>query len=222
MRGWWLVLARPGGDRSFQTVSVRCLGVDPIRVVGLAGSLREVSLTSRTVDLALEGARTAGAEVELLDLRQRDIPLLRDKKGEVPVDVAWMREKVKAAHGVILGTPEYHGSYSGVLKNALDWMGFEHFEGKIVGLVAVSGGGIGGIGAMEHLRTVVRAIHGWVVPTQAAVPQAARQFEQGLSEALGTRVRDVGREVTRFAALHHHERDRFLDAWETARDNPGA
>jgi len=54
-----------------------------------------------------------------------------------------LREEVKQAHGIILGTPEYLGSYSGVLKNALDLMGFEEFEGKMLGLLGVSGGAMG-------------------------------------------------------------------------------
>lgn len=196
--------------------------MDPIRVVGLSGSLREESFTRRVVQIALQGAEAAGAEVEFLDLREHPIPLLDDKSEVVPEEVAWMRDKVEAAHGIILGTPEFHGSYSGVLKNALDWMGFDHFEGKIVGLVAVSGGGIGGIAAMEHLRTVIRAIHGWVVPTQAGVPKAWQEFDEGLDDRLQKRIEAVGGEVTHFAALHHHEKERFLDSWEKARENPGA
>ena len=46
---------------------------------------------------------------------------------------------MKQAQGIILGTPAYHGSFSGVLKNAMDLMGFDEFGGKIIGLVGVSG-----------------------------------------------------------------------------------
>jgi multimeric flavodoxin WrbA len=62
---------------------------------------------------------------------------------------------VRAAQGIILATPEYHGGYSGVLKNALDLMGFEEFEGKVRGLVGVSGGGMGAFGSLNNLRAVV-------------------------------------------------------------------
>ncbi len=47
-------------------------------------------------------------------------------------------EEVAGAQGIILGTPEYHGSFSGVLKNALDLMGFDEFEGKMIGLWSAS------------------------------------------------------------------------------------
>jgi FMN reductase len=50
---------------------------------------------------------------------------------------------------------------AGVLKNALDLMGFEEFEGKVVGLVAVSGGAMGGLSALNGLRDISRALHAW-------------------------------------------------------------
>ena len=48
-----------------------------------------------------------------------------------------LRKEVKEAHGIIVGTPEYHGSLSGVLKNALDLMSFDEIEGKMMGLVVL-------------------------------------------------------------------------------------
>jgi FMN reductase len=65
-----------------------------------------------------------------------------------------LREEVNQGQGIILGTPEYHGGYSGVLKNALDLMGFEKFEEKMLGLVGVSGGAMGAFGPMNSLREV--------------------------------------------------------------------
>ena len=116
-----------------------------------------------------------------------------------------MRAEVRQAQGIILGTPEYHGGYSGVLKNALDLMGFEEFEGKMVGLVGVSGGAMGAFGAMNSLREIGRALHAWVIPGQASIPQAWQEFDEAgnLKDAeLNKRVRAVGRQVARFAYLH--------------------
>ena len=72
----------------------------------------------------------------------------------MPPDVARLRSTVKRCHGLILGTPEYHGSFSGVLKNAIDLMGFEEFEGKMIGLVGVAGGAMGALSALASLRTI--------------------------------------------------------------------
>lgn len=193
-----------------------------VRVVGLCGSLRDGSLTRRAVAEALDGAAAAGADTGLIDMRGMDIPIMAGDKDAVTPDVEALQASVRAADGVILGTPEYHGGYSGVLKNALDWMGFDEFEGKIVGLVSVSGGMLGGAYAMESLRTVCRAVHAWVVPTQCGVPRAAKAFED-LDPSMQKRLRTVGEEVARFAALHtSRASQRFLEEWESAIENPGA
>ena len=144
---------------------------------------------------------------KLIDLR--DYQLLfcdgKDDESQFPKDVFRLREEVKQAHGIILGTPEYHGGYSGVLKNALDLMGFEEFEGKMLGLLGVSGGAMGAFGAMNSLREVGRALHAWVVPEQASIPQAWQEFDDAgnlKNPKLDERVRQVGQQVARFAYLH--------------------
>ena len=64
-----------------------------------------------------------------------------------------------------------------MLKNALDLMGFDEIEGKMIGLVGVSGGAMGAFDALNSLRNVGRALHAWVVPEQAAVAEAWKAFD---------------------------------------------
>jgi NAD(P)H-dependent FMN reductase len=92
--------------------------------------------------VALEGAEEAGARTRLIDLSEYQLVFCDGKEDEsvYPKDVFTLREDVRAAQGIILVTPEYHGGYSGILKNALDFLGFDEFEGKMLGLVGVSGG----------------------------------------------------------------------------------
>lgn len=197
-------------------------------MVGIVGSLREGSYTRETVKIALKGAQAAGASTELIDLRAYDLPFCQGGGDEdLAGDVSRLRGQVQDAHGIVLGTPEYHGSYSGVLKNALDLMGFDEFENKMIGLVGVSGGRMGAHSAMNHLREVGRALHAWVVPTQAGVPRAWNEFDDATGELgdedLAGRIRSVGAEVTRYAKLHTVDNAReFLDAWAAAQPNPGA
>ena len=125
---------------------------------------------------------------------------------------------------MILGTPEYHGSYSGVLKNALDLMGFEEFEGKMIGLVGVSAGALGANNAISTLRSVGRSLHAWVVPDQVSIPLADAVFADGKIEAeTETRLLNLGSQVARFSFLHSstHAQE-FIKAWEAAPNNPGA
>jgi NAD(P)H-dependent FMN reductase len=96
----------------------------------------------------------------------------------------------------------YHGSYSGVLKNALDHCGFDEFEGKTVGLLGVAGGAFP-ITALEHLRSVCRALDAWVLPHQAAVPRASSAFEGGafVDDGIEERVATLGRRVVEYARI---------------------
>jgi NAD(P)H-dependent FMN reductase len=199
---------------------------DRIRVVGICGSLRTASYTRMALTMALRGAEEAGAEVQLIDLR--DYHLIFCDGGDdanQPADVTRLCDNVKRAQGIILGTPEYHGGYSGVLKNALDLMGFEEFEGKMVGLVGVSGGSAGAFGALSGLRSVGRAVHAWVVPEQAAVANVDEVFDDHCNctdPGIEKRLKAVGRQVAKFASLHNSEQSReFLKLWEAATENPG-
>jgi NAD(P)H-dependent FMN reductase len=172
-----------------------------MRVAAIPGSLREQSYTRLALDRALDAAVAAGAETDMLDLRTFDLPPLNpdDDAGEESEAFA---HRVRAADAVLLGTPMYHGSYSGVLKNALDHCGFDEFEGKTVGLLGVSGGAFP-ITALDHLRAVCRALDAWVLPHQAAVPRASKAFEDGafVDEDLEARVATLGRRVVEYARI---------------------
>ena len=199
-----------------------------ITIAGLPGSIRPGGSTHLVVRAALEGAAESGVRTIMLDLGSYDLPLCDGvhPDADAPAGVLRLRHDLRAVQGIILGTPEYHGSYSGALKTALDWLGFEEFEGKMVGLVGVSGGQMGALHAIDALRTVGRALHAWVVPEQAAVAEIRRYVDaEGrlTDERLRQRLMAVGRQVAQFASLHNSTGAReFLDLWEAAPDNPGA
>jgi NAD(P)H-dependent FMN reductase len=175
--------------------------MEPPHVVAVAGSLREKSHTRQALREALVGVREAGGSGELIDLREYDLPAL-DPDEEPGEDAEAFAERIRAADAVLLGTPMYHGSYSGVLKNALDYCGFDEFDTKTVGLLAVSGGAFP-ITALEHLRSVCRALNAWVLPHQAAVPRAHGAFDDGelADEGNRDRVRTLGKRAVQFANI---------------------
>jgi len=198
-----------------------------ITVIGICGSLRTASYTRKVLEIALKGAEESGVKTELIDLKEYNLVFCDGGESEkdYPEDVAKLRKKVFDAEGIILGTPEYHGGVSGVLKNAIDLLGFKEFEGKMVGLVGVSGGDMGAINALNSLRNIGRSLHAWVLPSQVSIPQAAREFDSYgnlRSENLENRLKHVGRRVARFASLHSSESaQNFLREWEEAPNNPG-
>ena len=200
---------------------------DGVVVVGICGSIRRGSYTRMAVQIALRGAQELGAQTGLIDLKDYHLVLCDGKEDEstLPEDVFKLRREVSRAGGIILGTPEYHGSFSGVLKNALDLMGFDEIEGKMIGLVGVSGGALGAVHALNSLRAVGRALHAWVIPEQASIPEAWKVFDESgtLKDGdLEKRLKEVGRQVARFAYLHTSEKaQEFLRAWEGAPLNPG-
>jgi NAD(P)H-dependent FMN reductase len=128
--------------------------------------------------IVTERVKALGAETEILDLRQLTLPFC-DGSDEYPdfPDVEKLRQTVLEADGIILVTPEYHGSLSGVLKNALDLMGFEHFSGKVTGLMSILGGQSNS-NALNDMRTIMRWIHAWTIPEQVAIGQAWKAFDQ--------------------------------------------
>jgi len=174
---------------------------DTPHVVAVCGSLRAESYTRKALRIVLEEAENRGATVDLLDLRELDLPLF-DGDDRDAGDAAELRERVARADSVVLGTPVYHGSYSSVLKTALDYCGFDEFEHTTVGLCCVAGGSFP-ITALDHLRSVCRALDAWVVPHQVALPTVRSKFEGAdlREESDADRVRTLGQRVVEYANI---------------------
>lgn len=148
-----------------------------VKIVGIVGSLRPDAYSAIALEQAMRRVEALGAVTETLDLREMKLPFCNGGS-EYPdyPDVEILREQVKTASGLILATPEYHGSVSGVIKNALDLMSFEHLSGKVTGLISVLGGQSNS-NALNDLRIIVRWVHGWVIPEQIAIGQAWQAFD---------------------------------------------
>jgi NAD(P)H-dependent FMN reductase len=180
-----------------------------MKILAVAGSLNKESTTHRTVAIVAEAARRAGAEVETFDLRTHPLPLFDDREDEstYPENVHLFRRKVAEADALILGSPEYHGSLSGVLKNALDFIGSRELAGKFVALVGTSGGSFGATQTLNTLNIICRTLHAWPLPTAVSVPQSYMAFRPDgklKDEKLQMRLEELGRKlvetVARFAA----------------------
>src|SRR5690606_37934323 len=124
---------------------------------------RDRSNTSRLVELALASARDCGAETQLLDLRETQLPFFEAHQDydEFPA-VKGVTDLVMKADGLIVGSPEYHGCMSGATKNFFDFL-YREIAGKVFGLVAATGGSQG-IGAFDNMRAAIQYCHGWVLP----------------------------------------------------------
>jgi FMN reductase len=148
-----------------------------VKIVGIGGSLRQNSYSQLALKVAASRVEALGAEMEILDLRQMQLPFCNGEE-EYPgyPDLERLRNIVKQADGLILSTPEYHGSISGVLKNTLDLMDFEQLDGKVAGLISVLGGQPNS-NALNDLRLIMRWVHAWVIPEQIAIGQSWKAFD---------------------------------------------
>jgi len=144
-----------------------------VSVVAVCGSLREASYTRTALEYALDAAERAGASTTLLDVGREDVPIY-----DPDVDDQGVSEPlatVRNADAVLLGSPVYHGSLSGALKNFHDHCGWDEYEDTVVGLVAIAGGG-SYASTLDHMRATVRGVHGHVVPEQVGIRSASGKF----------------------------------------------
>jgi NAD(P)H-dependent FMN reductase len=159
-------------------------------IVAFAGSNRQGSMNRAALTLAVSGAREAGAEVNVVDLREYVMPLydadFHTSYG-VPDSVRQLRELMRGAQGLLIASPEYNASITPLLKNTIDWLsqsvtdgvgaggGRMPFEGKIVGLLGASAGAFGTIRALPHVSTILSNLGAIVLPV-IAVPGADKLF----------------------------------------------
>ena len=137
-----------------------------IKILAISGALRAASTNTALVRAAQQLA-PEGAEIEIYD-GLRDLPYFdQDLEAEPPASVVELREKIAAADGVLISTPEYNYSIPGVLKNALDWAsrpyGQSVLTGKPVAIMGASGSGFGTVRAQNHLRDVFHWLDSKVV-----------------------------------------------------------
>lgn len=185
-------------------------------VVALCGSQRDGSYTRRALEQVLISAERCGGTSELVDVTSLDLPVFDPDRFDAG-DAPDLRQRIRAADAVVLGSPMYHGSYASPLKTALDYCSFDEFEETTVGLLVVSGGGFP-TPALEHLRSVARALDAWVLPHQVAIPNAHDAFEDGrlIDEGLAERVETLGRELVDYAGVESYPETNAACAVPTA------
>lgn len=170
-------------------------------VVAICGSQREGSFTRLALERAIAAAEEHGAEVDLIDLADWNLPMYnpdRSDRGEAKK----LRERIQTADAILLGSPMYHGSFASPLKTAIDYCGFDEFEGKTVGLLVVAGGGFP-TPVLEHLQSVAQELNAWVLPERVVIPNASDRFDNGelIDEELADRIESLGTALVEYAGV---------------------
>jgi len=153
----------------------------PPLIVGLGGTTADGSATERVLRASLDAAAALGARTLLLAGSDLDLPMYapgpRGRRARALV------QALHQADGVILASPAYHGTVSGLVKNALDHAedlrhaDRPYLEGRAVGCIAVAGGAQAGATTLAALRSVAHALRGWPTPLGVAVDTSDRVFD---------------------------------------------
>jgi NAD(P)H-dependent FMN reductase len=157
------------------------------RILAFAGSNRRDSFNKKLMSLAAKGARDAGAEVTLIDLRDFPLPLFdQDLEAEsgMPENGKRLKQLFLDHDGLLIASPEYNSSITAVLKNAIDWVSrpapgepsLAAFRSKVATLMSASPGALGGLRGLVHVRSILGNIGVVVLPDQVAVAKAHEAF----------------------------------------------
>jgi NAD(P)H-dependent FMN reductase len=121
-----------------------------------------------------------GVETDLIDLAKDSLPILEERVGhhpQLPEKIQDISIRLSEADALLFVTPEYHGSFSGALKNALDYFWAE-FQKKPIGVVTVSAGKMGGINASTQLQHVILSLGAYPLPLKLLVPEIHHTFNE--------------------------------------------
>lgn len=182
------------------------------KILAFAGSTRKDSYNKKLVQVAANGARSVGAEVTYIDLRDFPMPLFDEdleKEEGTPENARKFKELMITHDGLLIACPEYNSSITPVLKNAIDWASrpgeneppLAAFVDKVAAIMSASPGALGGLRGLVTVRSILGNIKVIVLPDQIAVPKAYEAFnpdgslvdakQQESVEKLGANVANV-------------------------------
>ena len=158
------------------------------KILAFAGSSREKSLNKKLLAIAVEGARSAGAEVTHIDLADYPMPLfdteLEAREG-TPESALKVKQLMVEHQGFLIASPEYNSAFSALLKNTIDWASRTQskdeppmwaFKGKYAAIMSASPGALGGLRGLVFLRMLLGNLGVTVLPEQQAIVRASTAF----------------------------------------------
>jgi FMN reductase len=182
--------------------------IKPI-IVGLGGTGSPSGSTERVLRHALSAAEAAGAETLYFDGKALDMPMY-SYAGDRTAPARDLIAALRRADGIIIASPGYHGTVSGLIKNALDYVEDMakdervYFEGRAVGLIAVAAGWQATGSTLATLRSITHALRGWPTPMAVAINSAQPVFgEDGTiaDNAVAAQLNILAGQVVEFAKM---------------------
>jgi len=179
-------------------------------ILGIGGTTRAGSSTERILKVALDAARAAGAETAMIGGAALQLPMYDPAAATLAPAAARFVELVRRCHGLVIASPGYHGTISGMIKNAIDYIEAlredprPYLEGRAVGCIVCAQGWQATGTTLVALRSVVHALRGWPTPFGAAINSALPFFDADgncTDEAVRRQLETVGRQVVEFARM---------------------
>jgi FMN reductase len=178
-------------------------------VVGIGGTTRAGSSTEKALRYTIAACEKQGATTSIVagDVLN-ELPHYAPESPERNDAARKLIEELRRADGIIIGSPGYHGTISGMVKNALDYTEdmredlSPYFSDKPVGLIATGAGWQGVVTTLETLRTIVHALRGWPTPLGAAINSTLPVFGPDGSiadERVAFQLDTIAGDVVRFA-----------------------
>ncbi len=167
--------------------------MEKLRIVAFAGSLRKESYNKKILEITAKKISSLDVGIKILDLNNYEMPIYNqdiEDKG-MPLKTQEFKREIHSANAILISSPEYNGSFSGALKNAIDWASrkldpneatYEAFTNKGVGLISASPSGLGGIRGIMQLREVMTNLGSIVMPESVSIPSAFEISQDKISK----------------------------------------
>lgn len=153
-------------------------------IVAIGGNATDGGSAERLLRAALARCRAQGAETMLFAGEAIDLPMYAPHRSARCAKALALTSALRAADGIIVASPAYHGTVSGVVKNLLDYAqdlvsdAQPYFDGRAVGLIAVAGGWQAAGSTLATLRSITHALRGWPTPMAVTANSSQPLFDQ--------------------------------------------
>jgi NAD(P)H-dependent FMN reductase len=153
-----------------------------MRISIISASTRLTRMSHR-VALALRQhiAQKTSHLAEVIDLAEYQFPIMEEvlhRHPNPPEGLAEFAERVRASDAFVFVSPEYNGSYTSALKNAVDYLKEGEFAGKVIGVASVTTGALGGMRAAMNMQELVLGVSGFPLPQMLTVGNVAQRFDE--------------------------------------------
>jgi FMN reductase len=188
------------------------VSIDPApHIVGIGGTTRVGSSTEKALRFALGVAEEAGATTTIFAGEELSaLPMYAPENPARTETAELLAAELRRADGIIIASPGYHGSVSGLVKNALDYVEDlrddprSYFDGLAVGCIATGAGWQAIVATLQQLRTIAHALRGWPTPLGAAINSTQKVFGPDgdvVDERARFQLTTVAQEVMQFASF---------------------